>query len=132
MIRRPPRSTLFPYTTLFRSAVPPRADGLDAADLLALERGVDPQDRQLAAAPLGVGVDADDLALAGVELPLQLPRRVGDLALWEVQLHRLDHPAELVDAAEVVVRALLQTVRQRLDEVRAAERIDRVHNAGFL
>src|SRR5437660_7282086 len=27
MIRRPPRSTLFPYTTLFRSA-----DGLDGAD----------------------------------------------------------------------------------------------------
>src|SRR3712207_8046045 len=25
MIRRPPRSTLFPYTTLFRSIVPPRA-----------------------------------------------------------------------------------------------------------
>src|SRR5256886_10172656 len=24
MIRRPPRSTLFPYTTLFRSALPPR------------------------------------------------------------------------------------------------------------
>src|SRR2546430_7059895 len=24
MIRRPPRSTLFPYTTLFRSASPPR------------------------------------------------------------------------------------------------------------
>src|SRR3712207_9172222 len=26
MIRRPPRSTLFPYTTLFRSAVPERID----------------------------------------------------------------------------------------------------------
>src|SRR3712207_8337259 len=26
MIRRPPRSTLFPYTTLFRSARPPVAD----------------------------------------------------------------------------------------------------------
>src|SRR6266511_3729077 len=26
MIRRPPRSTLFPYTTLFRSAAPARAD----------------------------------------------------------------------------------------------------------
>src|SRR6478735_8651606 len=26
MIRRPPRSTLFPYTTLFRSAPPPRRD----------------------------------------------------------------------------------------------------------
>src|SRR5436853_6538699 len=25
MIRRPPRSTLFPYTTLFRSATPPSA-----------------------------------------------------------------------------------------------------------
>src|SRR3712207_8607632 len=25
MIRRPPRSTLFPYTTLFRSLLPPRA-----------------------------------------------------------------------------------------------------------
>src|SRR3712207_7091861 len=28
MIRRPPRSTLFPYTTLFRSAVPDEVDGL--------------------------------------------------------------------------------------------------------
>src|SRR3712207_8775087 len=27
MIRRPPRSTLFPYTTLFRSAVTPGATG---------------------------------------------------------------------------------------------------------
>src|SRR3989442_11258564 len=27
MIRRPPRSTLFPYTTLFRSRVPGRASG---------------------------------------------------------------------------------------------------------
>src|SRR2546426_4278814 len=31
MIRRPPRSTLFPYTTLFRSHRP-RADGAAAAD----------------------------------------------------------------------------------------------------
>src|SRR5256885_13185226 len=28
MIRRPPRSTLFPYTTLFRSRLPPRRGGL--------------------------------------------------------------------------------------------------------
>src|SRR3712207_8689596 len=27
MIRRPPRSTLFPYTTLFRSALVPEQDG---------------------------------------------------------------------------------------------------------
>src|SRR2546430_6631781 len=38
MIRRPPRSTLFPYTTLFRSALQPlRADRvlLDQRDLVA-------------------------------------------------------------------------------------------------
>src|SRR2546422_5548458 len=31
MIRRPPRSTLFPYTTLFRSAAGAEAEGLAAA-----------------------------------------------------------------------------------------------------
>src|SRR2546429_1164430 len=31
MIRRPPRSTLFPYTTLFRSRVPDRRRGGEAA-----------------------------------------------------------------------------------------------------
>src|SRR5256885_6589473 len=37
MIRRPPRSTLFPYTTLFRSEAGEEA-GADHADDLALER----------------------------------------------------------------------------------------------
>src|SRR5258708_8435913 len=32
MIRRPPRSTLFPYTTLFRSAVDPLASSSSALD----------------------------------------------------------------------------------------------------
>src|SRR6266481_7464798 len=32
MIRRPPRSTLFPYTTLFRPAVPLEATGREAPD----------------------------------------------------------------------------------------------------
>src|SRR2546429_5374478 len=31
MIRRPPRSTLFPYTTLFRSAVTPRSEPSSAS-----------------------------------------------------------------------------------------------------
>src|SRR2546429_7219116 len=35
MIRRPPRSTLFPYTTLFRSALqPPAEDGHGRAQLM--------------------------------------------------------------------------------------------------
>src|SRR3712207_9459179 len=37
MIRRPPRSTLFPYTTLFRSTVD--KDALEIDDPLELERG---------------------------------------------------------------------------------------------
>src|SRR3712207_7602056 len=43
MIRRPPRSTLFPYTTLFRSAAPARggADGAHPDDgQLRVARGV--------------------------------------------------------------------------------------------
>src|SRR5258708_11931706 len=36
MIRRPPRSTLFPYTTLFRSRLR-RLDGLDDAAFLAMD-----------------------------------------------------------------------------------------------
>src|SRR2546430_17296486 len=38
MIRRPPRSTLFPYTTLFRSQSLPQRDDRDDADLLADRR----------------------------------------------------------------------------------------------
>src|SRR2546422_7711623 len=40
MIRRPPRSTLFPYTTLFRSLAPPDGPelGVYARQPLALER----------------------------------------------------------------------------------------------
>src|SRR3712207_8543821 len=39
MIRRPPRSTLFPYTTLFRSAIPSSDAAGDADERDALEAG---------------------------------------------------------------------------------------------
>src|SRR5436305_15304575 len=46
LIRRPPRSTLFPYTTLFRSKVgtltPDDARKLAAGALIAVARGSDP------------------------------------------------------------------------------------------
>src|SRR3712207_7931703 len=51
MIRRPPRSTLFPYTTLFRSRVrQPRArptHGRDPAGVQPLAVGADPVDGRL-------------------------------------------------------------------------------------
>src|SRR3712207_8611552 len=50
MIRRPPRSTLFPYTTLFRSAFPSvKLDLLAAVDFM-FPRGLD-HNRLLARAP---------------------------------------------------------------------------------
>src|SRR5256885_4045092 len=38
MIRRPPRSTLFPYTTLFRSKRPSHEDRREPLELLRLRR----------------------------------------------------------------------------------------------
>src|SRR5256885_13066753 len=38
MIRRPPRSTLFPYTTLFRSSLLRRAEGAERGQQLLVER----------------------------------------------------------------------------------------------
>src|SRR2546425_3910707 len=38
MIRRPPRSTLFPYTTLFRSCCPPRGHAADRGPRLRHRR----------------------------------------------------------------------------------------------
>src|SRR3712207_8930215 len=43
MIRRPPRSTLFPYTTLFRSYGPGRPQG-EAGAVPGADRGVDDRD----------------------------------------------------------------------------------------
>src|SRR3712207_8524911 len=71
MIRRPPRSTLFPYTTLFRSH--PRAS-TPAAPTTALLHGVDlglPREQRLAA-----GLGRRHGAVPG-DLPPPLARRGG-------------------------------------------------------
>src|SRR5256885_12935734 len=61
MIRRPPRSTLFPYTTLFRSVVQQRvkaADGELRGDTAELQRSAQELFAQRAAVP-GVVASAD-------------------------------------------------------------------------
>src|SRR2546426_11744210 len=83
MIRRPPRSTLFPYTTLFRS-VPPRP-----ADLRRV--------RALARGGHGAAVDQERLGV-GVEVELGL--RPGADASGDVllpDLRRLDDVAVAIE-----------------------------------
>src|SRR3712207_8496193 len=66
MIRRPPRSTLFPYTTLFRSRllVALGLEALQALELVALRLRVDAQDLLDLDVVLLVLVDADHDVLA--------------------------------------------------------------------
>src|SRR2546422_4009489 len=78
MIRRPPRSTLFPYTTLFRS---PQVIG----ELLAL---------------------GTELAEAVHERRLRTARRVGG-AHCEFQLRSEEHTSELQSRLHLVCRLLL-------------------------
>src|SRR5256885_6088848 len=86
MIRRPPRSTLFPYTTLFRSA------GDDAADLAIL--GFDhngssfDRNRRLGCTDFQIEVDASSVSY--------------------VQNRSEEHTSELQSPCNLVCRLLLE------------------------
>src|SRR3712207_9040517 len=84
MIRRPPRSTLFPYTTLFRSrlvrpfdaALGLRRVGADDVDVQLVHRATELRDA-IAARHLGLG-HAEDAVLVAVEgHRLAVRRQVG-------------------------------------------------------
>src|SRR6267143_3149972 len=79
MIRRPPRSTLFPYTTLFRSPPPTRRERTDVVNLASYGR-------QLGPAPRGPGGGADDLGIHRL-----VPRRAARADAGVAQ--RRSHPA---------------------------------------
>src|SRR2546425_7995705 len=95
MIRRPPRSTLFPYTTLFRSA----GDRLAAKRHCFLEPPTQPVHQRCA------------LVLPGLEEveELPLPVQVGD-GLGAEQFHQRseEHTSELQSLAYLVCRLLLE------------------------
>src|SRR2546426_12587467 len=79
MIRRPPRSTLFPYTTLFRSRRPIRHPGNAVADLGGKDDALAPA-RQRAPEPLlgkTVAARRIDQRDAGVERAADQPIDVG-------------------------------------------------------
>src|SRR3712207_8882325 len=98
MIRRPPRSTLFPYTTLFRSTLhdllEQREQVADGADLVADEQEVRILDHGLHA--LGVGHEV---------------RR--DVALVEAHaLRSEEHTSELQSRQYLVCRLLLEKKKE--------------------
>src|SRR3712207_7239233 len=65
MIRRPPRSTLFPYTTLFRSP------GLREPDVRRAHRGLVEPGEQLVPADAGMGEVDDGLGDQAQAVPAQ-------------------------------------------------------------
>src|SRR3712207_8308648 len=95
MIRRPPRSTLFPYTTLFRSVL-----GIvlaDADHLARQDRGQQP-DVGLRVARPGEGDPAEGVALD-----------LGDLAVPVENAERSEeHTSELQSRQYLVCRLLLE------------------------
>src|SRR3712207_9458017 len=79
MIRRPPRSTLFPYTTLFRSE-PEQQGQQQRADVLAVDVGVRHQDDLVVAQLRDVELVVDAGAEGGdhrLDLVRSEERRVG-------------------------------------------------------
>src|SRR5438034_4452518 len=80
IIRRPPRSTLFPYTTLFRSAMSARSN--QVANFLG---------------ECGVGRGDCILLMLGNEI-----------ALWETLLRSEEHTSELQSHSDLVCRLLLE------------------------
>src|SRR3712207_7657128 len=91
MIRRPPRSTLFPYTTLFRSAFAPVA--LDSATLVeALERLTDRFGRET-----GLATRLDTAALGD-----------GGSRLTRAEERSEEHTSELQSRQYLVCRLLLE------------------------
>src|SRR2546427_7045196 len=95
MIRRPPRSTLFPYTTLFRS----RARGVGAPEAIEHMRQVT---RRYADACVGDRENHAPIVAAELNRHLPTARRVLDGVRSE------EHTSELQSQSNLVCRLLLE------------------------
>src|SRR5256885_6836450 len=103
MIRRPPRSTLFPYTTLFRSLWDTES-GKPVADLSATSDE---------AGPAEFSSDSKQLATAQGEL----------LSIWDGASGKLlrseEHTSELQSPCNLVCRLLLEKKKKESPQVHA-------------
>src|SRR3712207_7862414 len=93
MIRRPPRSTLFPYTTLFRSAERRHDRGVTSVRRALRHRG---------ACSAFAGYDTRPQALKGSRMPLQR------LVATSRPLRSEEHTSELQSRQYLVCRLLLE------------------------
>src|SRR3712207_7645373 len=99
MIRRPPRSTLFPYTTLFRSRLLPALGPADLDDHVLVVVGILRQQEDLE-----LLLELPDAALGEVGLLLH-PELLGHLRSEE-------HTSELQSRQYLVCRLLLEKKQQ--------------------
>src|SRR2546421_2714159 len=97
MIRRPPRSTLFPYTTLFRSALGKRARGDGLEGELGRIYSLTIQERPNGRRPA-----------------VQLLRRGGGAGrLDDVHSRSEEHTSELQSRSDLVCRLLLEKKKKK-------------------
>src|SRR2546428_9603428 len=92
MIRRPPRSTLFPYTTLFRS----RKDCFDSMDLCSDISWRKPRNFRDGCSIHLLEIQKHDLSINGSEL-----------------VRSEEHTSELQSRSDLVCRLLLETKDER-------------------
>src|SRR2546426_12658670 len=107
MIRRPPRSTLFPYTTLFRSADHERHRGPAAEHVAELRRLVDElvhrEGDEVEDLDLDDGPEPGDRrAHAGAHERRLRDRRVAHAVLAEALAEPARHAADAADQADVL------------------------------
>src|SRR3989454_7624616 len=139
MIRRPPRSTLFPYTTLFRSRSLRRAARAAGADGLALHRALDEIRRAgdgdahrrpallPRTDPRGRGVpraEGDHRPVHRVLAPRLRARAPRDGARVPRRACRRRQPAEDAEAADMSAVLEVRGLRKSFDDFTAVAGID--------
>src|SRR5256885_9065489 len=101
MIRRPPRSTLFPYTTLFRSVVS-QGDAAMNADVARTNSGMD-------GTGVTVGVMSDSY---GCNPAAPVPGAPNSTAAQDARSE--EHTSELQSPCNLVCRLLLEKKKRKL------------------
>src|SRR5688572_31867593 len=99
MIRRPPRSTLFPYTTLFRSIVMKSSEGVSSSE----KNNARMKGEKSAHQSHQMGKPGAAVSLKNTEpLYARVP------GVYEYQLRSEEHTSELQSQSNLVCRLLLE------------------------